>query len=506
MIRVSVVLFLIAAGIVAALALVIDDPGRASLVWLGWRIDMTAAAAVLLTLAGALAAAIFWRVVLWVASAPKRTQTARAEARRTQHNDALSRGFLASAAGDGSEARRLAQKAADLGGENAALVRILAAQAAETAGDLVAAKAAYTAMLQHPDEKLAGLRGLMQNAVAQNDKPGALRYAQEAYGLARTARWAWRALLEDGLEKGDWAAALDLVKTALDRKIVSPIVADRARAALLAASAASQEERRPQQALEFALQSAKLKPGFTPGAVIAARLLAADNKTNRAAAAIETAWKEEPHPALWLIYRDLITAENPRERARRLSTLVAQNSQDREARILAVEQALISGAYPDAREAARALSDEPLTARLCGLYARLAYGLGDADGARVWIAKGVVAAQEPAWSDINPEGRAFAYAPGDWARLVSAYAETGDLIHPRFERREAVMSDLPKVPMAYEPHQPFVSAAEAGFAPMADDAGFFADAFDEGDSEPPPPPQPGRRRGQFPLANRRRSS
>ena len=52
-------------------------------------------------------------------------------------------------------------------------------------------------------------------------------------------------------------------------------------AALLAASAASGEDRRAAQALEFALQSVKLRPGFTPAAVIGARILAADGKIAR---------------------------------------------------------------------------------------------------------------------------------------------------------------------------------------------------------------------------------
>lgn len=463
MIRVSLILFAIACVAVAALAIV-GDPGRASLVWLGWRVDMTAAVAALLTLFTALLATIFWNLVLWIARAPGRRARAMAEQRRQQASDALSRGFLAAAEGDGSEARRMSQRAADLTPDAPALVRLLAAQAAETAGDLPAAKAAYTAMLDYPDMRLAALRGLMQTALVQNDRASALGYAQEAWSGAKTARWAWRALLEDRLAAGDWAAALDLVKTALDRKIVSPIVAERARAALLAASAASIENARPQQALEFASQSAKLKTGFVPGALIAARLLAADGKSQRAFTLIEQAWREAPHPALWLAYRDLKTAETPRERAAR---------------------------------AIAALSEEPVTQRLAGLNARAAYNAGDADGARVWMARGAGAVQEPEWSDIDPAGRAFAYSPADWARLVSTYAETGELIHPRFERRDPVITELPRAPMAYEAASHFVTAAEAGYgaAPVADDD-FYSDAFDDHaahDDGAPPSPQSPRR-------------
>src|SRR4029078_3682629 len=139
------------------------------------------------------------------------------------------KGFLAVATGDGSEARRLAMRAADLNEESPALVRVLAAQAAEAAGDTLAAQHAYQAMLGFPEMREAGLKGLTQLALQHNDRPTALRYAQEAYALAKTSRWACRWLLEDRLEAGDWSDALQLVKSALERKIVSPLVAGRAR-------------------------------------------------------------------------------------------------------------------------------------------------------------------------------------------------------------------------------------------------------------------------------------
>jgi HemY protein len=239
--------------------------------------------------------------------APRRAARARAEAKRKQGVEALSRGFLAVAAGDGSEARRLAQKASELAEDAPALVRVLAAQAAEAAGDHVAARQAYNAMLGFPEMRLAGLRGLMQTALAEGDKALALRHAETAYGLAKTARWAWRALLEARLEAGDWKAALALVQGALERKIVSPLVAERARAALLAASAAEAGGvRRSQgplaQALDFATQAAKLKPDFAPGVVMAARLQAADGKAAKAGALIEAAWKApRTRPCGWPI-------------------------------------------------------------------------------------------------------------------------------------------------------------------------------------------------------------
>lgn len=486
MTRVAIAFFLVAVVAVGALALA-GEPGRASLEWMGWRVEMTAAAAALLTLFSALMFTLLWRGIIWIVEAPRRAARVRAEAKRKQAIEALSRGFLAVAAGDGSEARRLAQKSSELAEDAPALVRVLAAQAAETAGDRSGAKSAYNAMLGFPEMRLAGLRGLMLAAQADGDRPAAIRHAETAYGLARTARWAWRALLEARLEAGDWAAALDLVQGALERKIVSPVVAERSRAALLTASAASlvdsPDPKARAQALDFATQAAKLKPDFAPGVVMAARLLAEDGKTSKAAGLIETAWKAEPHPALWLAYRDLKTNELPKARAQRLAALAAMKPEARESRLLRVESALIGGDPVAARAAARLLDQSAPTARFAGLMARVAAANGEADEARAWIARGVDAPQEPDWSDLDPEGLAFAYQRDDWARLAVSYAETGQLIHPRHERRERTMNDLPELPSAYAEATPFIRAAETGGAllPIPDDPGVF---------DAPPIPEP----------------
>jgi HemY protein len=496
MIRAGIVLILLAAIAVGALALA-DEPGRATIVWLGWRADSTAAAAVLLALTFGLLAAVLWRTILWVLAAPRRAERARIDTRRRQANEVLTRGFLAVAAGDGSEALRLSKKAAELAADAPGLVRVLAAQAAEAAGDTTQAKAAYTAMLGFPEMRLAGHRGLMQIALAQGARETALRHAQEAYGEARSARWAWRAILEARLEAADWEGGLALVKSAQDRKIVPPIVAERARAALLAASAAqleyAPEPKARHLALEHAVEAARLQPGFAPGVVMAARLLADDGKLSRATGLIEAAWRAAPHPALWLAWRDLRTDETPRERAQRLGQLAAVNPAHRESLVLYVEQALTANDGPAAREAARTLEGEPLTARIAGLMARAAYMAGAIDEARLWLAKGMGAPPEPDWSDLDPEGRPFAYHAQDWARLAITFAETGELIHPRLERRERTMRELPDLPLAY---------ADAG--PMLSEPMLYP--VDEGYQEPEAPPEraPPRATARGPVRRTRR--
>jgi HemY protein len=485
MIRTALAILLACLVIVVAISLQ-GDAGAASLTWLGWRVDTTAAAGVLLIGLFALLATLFWRVLVWLLQAPARATRAAVETRRRQGAESLTRGFLAAAAGDGPEARRLAQRAADLNDETPQLVRILAAQAAEAAGDRAAARAAYSAMMGFPEMRLAAHRGLMQTALNDGDKAGALRHARDAYELAHTAPWAWRALLAARLDAGEWAEALTLVNGAQERKIVSPLVAERARAALQTASIATvgSDAASAAAALDLAQAAARSRPDFTPASVVAARLLIAEGRGPRAAPLIEAAWKARPHPALWMAWRDLRTDETPRERAARLLALASLNADTRESRILRAEAALIAGEPPPAN---LGLESEPATQRLAGLMARVANARGDIDEARAWIARGAPAPGEPDWSDMDTAGRAFSYDANDWARVITAYAETGELIHPRHERGDPVIADLPHIPAAYSDSAAFIRAAEAGgpLPPIVDD-GDFGDALRPAQGAPPP--------------------
>ncbi len=483
MIRTLLILLVITVLIACGVSLV-GHAGYASLIWLNYRIDTSAAAAISILGFLAFCAVCFWNLALWIARAPQRADRARAAARRRQGDEVLTRGFMAVAAGDGNEARRNAVKALDLS-DNISLVRILTAMAAEASGDATATRAAYTAMLSVPELKLAGLKGLMQLAQSQGDKAEAIRLAEEAYNQPRPAMWTFETLFEARLRAGEWTGALDLIEGALSRKLISPIFSERAKASLMAASAAAIEATDEVHALDYAVRAAKLQPQFTPSAIIAARLLNKTGKPGRAEDVLEAAWAAAPHPALWLAYRDLVSDETPRERARRLQGLIDRNPKHRESRILQVERTLLTASKPDILAAMEALDadtpEDALTKRVCGVLARAASALQDSDAARGWVAKAALAKSEPEWSDIDAEGRAFAYGAQDWSDLILTFAGKAVLIHPRFDRGEKGLPEMPDLASRYVPSMPFIKASRRPHAiPLPDDPGVMdADALDE---------------------------
>ena len=79
------------------------------------------------------------------------------------------------------------------------------------------------------------------------------------------------------------------------------------------------------------------------------------------------------------------------------------------------------------------LVEENPTARLCLLMERALKGYGDKDEAQRWGRMAASASREADWSDIDPKGNAFDFAQRDWSRLVYAFGDVGDLVHPRYE-------------------------------------------------------------------------
>jgi HemY protein len=457
------------------------EPGVLMIEWLGWRLDTSAAAGSVLIGVLALVAVGFWRLIIWIGGAPQRAARLRAEARRRESYAALARGYLALAAGETDDARRMARRAADAAEDAPVLVGLLNAQAAEVSGDDAAARSAYEALLAHPDAQGSARQGLARLSWRAGDRAAALEQARAGEVSGRGGAWAWRMQFDDRLEAGDWDGALALLGGPRSRRSMTGERADRARAALLTARAMLAYA---DGVARDALKAAALSPEFAPAAVAAARLQAQAGRLERAEVVLLRSWKTRPHPAIALAYRDLRTGESPAERAERMARLIARNPDHRESRIQAVERALLDGGSAAIDQAIGRLSDEPDTARLLDLKARAAWAMGQVAQARGLAARATEAAPEPDWSDIDTEGRGFHYEPADWARIITAWADEAVLLHPRLERREEPLAE--RQPDAERRVEASVFEAQAE-APVAWRAPDDPGDWEEGEEAAPAP-------------------
>lgn len=378
-----------------------------------------------------------WGLIGWIWALPNTMKRNQAEVARKRGLESLGLALAAVDSGEVSEARRQAQKA--LGYlPDASSAKLLAAKAAVAAGDGATGERLFGELTDSAGYNVAARRGLAELALGRGNGASAISHAEAALLSSKKSPWPAEFLFQRRVVTADWDGALAALDDGEKRGLVGAKTAARRRAVVLTASAHHAERMTEKAAaLELAQRAVKIAPGFAPAAVMSARLQSISGKAWQAAGTLESAWEANPHPALALAYKDLKSGEDPNARGRWLDGLIRLNPGHRESRILAVEQALTANDAVAAIAALEPLLAERPTSRILALRAAAAKASGDDAGAREWLAKGGNAAREADWSDLDPDGSAFDYEDGDWARLIESYGERGVLVHPRLERSDA---------------------------------------------------------------------
>ena len=462
MLRVALLIIVFIVGMMLSWQVFTNDPGTVEINWFGARVDTTGLFASVILLAVLAIALPLLRMVMFLMDAPGRLGKAGQRAKHRRGQEALALGLIAAEAGEFDEARRQADKAEDLIDEPR-LALLLQARSAEVAGDVAGAERAYSGMLQNEDTEILGRKGLMAAALKRGDRTAARAHADAALRASKTSTWPFQYAFDLAVQAADWDAALDTLELGDKRKLLDDKVEKRRRAVLMSAQAAKLErERRIDKAADAAQKAFRMAPAFAPAGALAARLLAAEGKQERAAAILEEAWESGPHPALAHAYRDLVSGESREARAQRMTAFVDRRREHRESKIVLGELALERGDWGAAQAAFDDAYRENPSSRICVLFAQIARGKGDENAVRTWLAQAAAAPREPDWSDLDPEGPAFMYDDSDWARLVYVFGDGGQLVHPRMERgaSDALGSVLSMPTAALSPPRRDASAAE----------------------------------------------
>lgn len=479
----AVAFALLTAALGAFLAL---NPGRATFEFLGTRMEMPFVLAAGGTIVFAFLLLVVWWGIYMLWTSPDKVKAFLSRRRREHGYDALERALIASAAGDGEAAVRQAARA-DALLERPALSRLLAARAAEAAGNPEGAQTQYEALLEDNRTRVVARRGLAQLAHDRGDHKATAEHAEDAFKQAKGARWAFDALFDAQVAESRWEAAAATLAEGEKRRHVTPDTAKRRRAVLLTAAALECEQADSEKARELALSAHRAAPGFPPAAALAARLLAEGRRHKRASEVIEAAWAAAPHPALAQAYRELRKSDTKAKRLERLNALAALNPDHRESRLIRIQTALEESDAPSARNLLDPMLDktDAPSSRLCALAARLARLEGRDEQARRWMTRASHAATEADWTDIDPDGRLFAYTPDDWKRMVYVFGDENRLTHPRYERFERIAETVPETALLESPRPKRTAASRsasfAGAPPrMPDDPG--VDEDEDGDA------------------------
>ncbi len=311
---------------------------------------------------------------------------------------ALAEGMLAVASGEGRLALTKATKAQRLL-QRPELTNLLAAQAAEVAGDRVKATRAYKKLLEDDRTRFVGIRGLMRQKLAEGDTETALKLAQKAYALKPAHEEVQDTLLKLQAEKGDWKGAREVLSTKRAQGQL-PKDVHRRRDAVMALQEAKGvlEDGATVEAREAAIAANKESPDLIPAAVMAARAYIAAGSPKNAARVLQKAWEAQPHPDLAAAYAEIAPDETPADRLRRFEKLLSLRPDHEETRLLRAELLIAAEDFPAARRALGDLVTTHPTARVLTIMAAIERGEGAEDAVvRGWLTRALTAPRGPQW-------------------------------------------------------------------------------------------------------------
>ncbi len=311
---------------------------------------------------------------------------------------ALSEAMMALASGEPRLALSRAQNAERLLGKPE-LTTLLVAQAAEAAGDRKRATEAYKTLLADDATRFVGVRGLLQQKLAEGDREVALKLAEKAFQLRPKHAETQDILLKLQSDAGDWSGA----RETLGAKLKSgglPKDVYRRRDAVLALQQARTvfDDTASIEAREAAIEANRLSPDLIPAAAMAARGYIAKGDRKNATRVLKKAWEVMPHPDLAAAFAEIEPDESPQDRLKRFRTLTNLRPDNDETRMLLAELLIAAEDFPAARRALADVATRAPTQRSLAILAAIARGEGADDViVRDLVAKAISAPRGPQW-------------------------------------------------------------------------------------------------------------
>jgi HemY protein len=403
--------------LVAAIGWLAQYPGDISITWLGYEITTTVGVALALVVFLIVFFTYldrFWRAFVAI---PENLRRRNAAARREKGYRILTEGLVAVAAGDARGAERSAE-AAEKMVPDTPLTKLLSAQAALLGGNAPKARREFMALLDDGDAAFFGLRGLLTEAVRDEDYAEALRLIRKAEELQPNRNWVVRTRFDMEVRNRHWKEAAQVLKKAQRLGALDAATARRHKMALdMAQAEAALGIGDASAARRFAEHAFAEDNGFSPAALLLSRLYHAADKDRAARKTLERAWEAAPHPDLALAWRALMPPskktlsvyERGKDMYEWVGRLAAENAGHRESHRMLGQAALEASLWQDARRHLTQAGDYKMLARLERAET------GSDQRAREWLEKLADMPLEPQWS-CTACGHA---APG-WTPLCTA--------------------------------------------------------------------------------------
>ncbi len=268
----------------------IDQPGRTSLEWLGWHLEIRTS-----LLAAAFVVIIFIgiytdRFLGYISALPSRFSGYVSAANQRKGLDAASVSLAALAIGDSRGAARHAARSRRFLGAHS-LPELLLLQSAAMRGDEASLRQFFEKLLEQDDFAHLGHAGLMRLEDGTGNTSAALSHGRTAFRISGHLPVVGKALFSLEARSRNWPEAIKALKAA--KPDLDPSQTDHYFAALYY----MQAQDAPNQAEQLKLLQLSLKHdgGFSPAALACAAIFGEQGRTRKQIAILEKALSIRPH-------------------------------------------------------------------------------------------------------------------------------------------------------------------------------------------------------------------
>lgn len=390
------------AVVACAVIVIATQKGSVDLVWNNYSFSLTLGLFLLFLVFFVLAVVIFFRVIGSVINLPANFARRRHEKNRQKGFQALTRGFVAIAAGDTKKANAFAKDARHLLPDETGLPLLLEAQAARLRGDERVANQIFERLLLDKDAAFFGIRGLVKSSLDAGDPAKALTYARTALDQNPKQPWILKSVYDLEIQSQAWEDAYRTLQKLTKHKVVDLSQSIKDEVALLHILAQSDSSNNNQEAWLSKIERAyKLNPYFVPTVLMLGDHYAVKGKTGKVQSMVEKAWKVNPHPALaglWDKISPMPKASDPLKRLRWFEKLLQMKEDSADGLLIAAKVAMESGLNGQAKEYLTRVEALRPTAQLYRLFATLEeQTTHHASSVQRWLEKAADAAPDAVW-------------------------------------------------------------------------------------------------------------
>ncbi len=274
---------------------------------------------------------------------------------------------------------------------------ILNAETARKDKKFIVAEELYNKMLNNPDIKIIGLRGLLELNLRRHDYHHALVYAEQIYNINYKLDWIYQTIINILTKTKNWQKLIEINNDAFNKKIITKKIKLRSNSIAQYEIALIKEQSFVHESLKLLKEANISRPNFPPFVKKYVKMLIENNQISRAKNILFNTWPYEPHLSY---FEDLIKISQNQNvpLLTIVNKLISKNLSSYESILIKTKAYIYEKKWDDAKNTIKAILSNRPNKTTCELMSEIELGIsGNMQKANSWISRSSLGSLEKAW-------------------------------------------------------------------------------------------------------------